>query len=189
MDDVLKEAERADKKELAAPKDEAASLMKHLSNFRDLAGGKARRLAQSLAAGDQRRSITTVRQALVPAEHVTDVMQAMLVYFRSQLPATGGAVRNFRAVLYSEQADVMVPTHCLDLKQPGVGFPASVRPCRTPPSRSGWTAKSGRRTQFSVSGGARLLLSRIAPPRPSVASSSSSTTGRKATSSRCWQST
>ena len=129
VDDVLKEVDKADKKELAAAKDEAASLMKLLSNFRDLADGKARRLAQSLAAGDQRRSITTVRQALVPAEHVTDVMQAMLVYFRSQLPATGGAVRNFRAVLYSEQAGVMVPTHCLDLKQPGVGV-ASLRSSR-----------------------------------------------------------
>jgi hypothetical protein len=107
------------KEELARANQLVSQRTRLLTALRDGIRQKVKRLRKALGRRPLKPTISLVRTALTPEPHLQDLLVALAVFFKDELPDGQADNSNFRVGVYMESNGVMTPVHGVELSNPG----------------------------------------------------------------------
>ncbi|VTR97904.1 hypothetical protein [Tuwongella immobilis] len=132
VDNRVKAMDRLDKQALQTALSEVKIRTELLTIFRKSVVDKLKRLLQKLSNRRKRSSLPVLRSALIPEQHLTDILTNLGGGLSAQLPEDAKIQANFRLAIFVAREGQLHPRVVVDLNHPGEQRLAS---CRTHPER------------------------------------------------------
>jgi len=127
VDGRVKAADKQDKAALFRAKTESTARTELLAVFRRSVDDKTIRLLRKMEKRKDSASVTLIRAALSPDDHLDSLLLAMAVIFHKQLPADAPQTTNFRVGLYALNEGAMEPIRAVNLNNPSYNVFSSFR--------------------------------------------------------------
>ena len=119
IDRRMKIADRTDKAALQRAEAESELRTRLLAALREAVNRKVKRLRREVGRKREKPSLTQVRNALTPQPHLEEMLDALAVFLKEQLPPKRRSGSNFRVGVYINREGTMTPIHGVSLDDAG----------------------------------------------------------------------